>query len=84
MEIKKSYGLRIKEGTVDIAKLNLNNLKLNNTPIEIIDTDATNYDNFKDATVFFMFNPFGSMTLTKVINNIKNSLITKPRKIRII
>ena len=83
-KLKKVMGLELKKELVDIAKLNLDNLKLNNTPIEIINADAATYDNSKDITVFFMFNPFGSATLTRVIDNIKNTLIANPRIIRIV
>lgn len=81
--LKKVIGIEYDKKLVDIANENLKNLRLNNTPIEIIHTDAANFK-IKDATVFFMFNPFGHKTIEKVIANIKESLINYPRKIRII
>ncbi len=80
--LKKIVGIEINKELADIAKRNLKNLKLNNTPIEIINTDASAFD-VKEGTIFFMFDPFGEKTFTKVIENIKNSLVTNPRKIRI-
>ena len=81
--LKKVIGIEIRKELVDIAKKNLRNLKLNNTPIEIINTNAIAFD-IKEGTVFFMFNPFGKEAFTKVIGNIKKSLVTNPRKIRIV
>jgi predicted RNA methylase len=81
--LKKVIGVEIRKELADIARRNLGNLKLNNTPIEIIHTDASVFD-VKEGTVFFMFNPFGEKTFTKVIENIKKSLVTDPRKVRIV
>lgn len=81
--LKKIIGIEIKKELVDFAKRNLRSLKLNYTPIEIINTDVSTFD-LKEGTVFFMFNPFGEKTLTKVIENIKKNLATNPRKIRIV
>lgn len=84
--LKKIIGIEIRKELVDIAKRNLRNLKLNNTPIEIINADVAALDilDIKEGTVFFMFDPFGEKTFTKVIENIKKSLVTNPRKVRIV
>jgi len=82
-KIKKVIGIELDEKLVTIAKANLRNLKLQNTPIEILNIDATNFDP-KEGTIFFMFHPFGEKTLKIAINNIKNSLNAYPRKIRIV
>lgn len=83
LRLKKVIGVEIRKELADIARRNLINLKLNNTPIEIINTDVSVFD-VSEGTVFFMFNPFGEKTFTKVIENIKKSLATNPRKIRIV
>ncbi len=82
-KIKKVVGIELRKELVDIAKRNLHSLKLNNTPIEIINADAANF-NIKNETVFFMFNPFGRKTLARVVDNIRESLIVNPRIIRIV
>ncbi len=81
--LKKVIGIEIRKELADIARRNLGNLKLNNSPIEIINTDASAFD-VKEGTVFFMFNPFGEKTFTKVIENIKKNLLINPRNIRIV
>jgi len=52
------------------------------TPIEIVNAEVYNFDP-KEGTVFFMFNPFGLKTMAKVLENIRQALISHPRKIRI-
>ena len=37
-----------------------------------------------DATIFYLFNPFGVLTLGEVLNNIQKSLVKRPRVIRIL
>ena len=81
--LKKVIGVEMRRELVDAANRNLKSLKLSNTSIEIINTDASAFD-VKEGTVFFMFNPFGEKTFTKVVENIKKSLVTNPRKIRIV
>jgi cyclopropane fatty-acyl-phospholipid synthase-like methyltransferase len=80
--IKKAIGVEIRKELVFAARVNLKKAKSNRTPVEIIDSDAIVFE-AKEGTVFFMFNPFGKMTFEKVINNIRQSLLTNPRKIRI-
>jgi SAM-dependent methyltransferase len=82
-KIKKVVGVEINKDLIAIAKDNLRKLKLNNSPVDLIHLDVVNFD-VREGTVFFMFNPFGIKTLEKVISNIKDSLITNPRKIRIV
>ena len=67
----------------DSANDNLKNAKRKNTPVEIFNEDAADFD-MKEGTVFFLFDPFGKNTLAKVIENIKTSLTADPRKIRIV
>ncbi len=81
--LKKVIGVEYNANMVDAARRNLNKLKLNKTPIEIINADAATFD-VKNGTAFFLFNPFGAKTLAKIVENIKNSLIANPRKICIV
>jgi 16S rRNA G966 N2-methylase RsmD len=81
--IKRVIGIELHKELTDIAKINLDNLKSRNTPVEIINTDAATFD-AKEGTMFFMFNPFGEKTVARVIENIKDTLAANPRKIRIV
>ncbi len=81
-KLKKVIGVEIKKELVEIA---LQNKALLNpiTPVEIIHEDAAKVD-VHEGTVFFFYNPFGLMTFSKVLSNIKESFKSHPRNIRII
>ncbi|MFH1355390.1 MAG: hypothetical protein ABIH19_04510, partial [Candidatus Omnitrophota bacterium] len=81
--LKKVIGIELDKNLIDIARQNNKNLKMNRTPIEFINEDVVNF-NVDAGNIFFIYNPFGKLTLAKVVNNIKDSLITNPRKIRIV
>ncbi|MDD5119702.1 MAG: class I SAM-dependent methyltransferase [Candidatus Omnitrophica bacterium] len=80
---KKVIGVELDQGLYAIAQENLRRLRIQRSPIELFNIDAANFE-AKDATIFFMFNPFGAKTLENVLNNIKKSLAENPRKIRIV
>ncbi len=83
-KVKKVIGVELVENLVNVAKKNLNSLKIKDrAPIEIFHADVTDF-NFEECTIFFLFNPFGYKTLEKVIHNIKKTLMPNPRKIRIL
>jgi len=82
-KFKKMIGIELKKELAEIAKENLEALKIRNNPIEIIHGDAANVD-LTDGTLFFLNNPFGFKTLSSVLTSIKNSFRTHPRKVRII
>jgi len=81
--LRKVIGVEIRKELVDIARKNLANWKLRVTPIEIIHSDASAFD-AGEGTVFFLFNPFGEKTFTKVMENIRKSLVIRPRRVRIV
>lgn len=82
-KLKKVIGIELDPGLVKIARRNLENVKNNNTPVEIINDDAATFKT-KEGTIFFLYNPFGPSTLKKILNNIKESLTLNPRNIRIV
>lgn len=82
-KVKKVVGVELNKDLIDIARKNLDSIRINKAPIELFHGDAANFD-VKDESIFFMFNPFGQLTIEKVVNNIRKSLITKPRKVRIV
>ncbi|MBI2441065.1 MAG: class I SAM-dependent methyltransferase [Lentisphaerae bacterium] len=80
---KKVIGVEINQELLAIAKRNLDKLKLNVAPIEIVGADAAAFD-LSAGTVFFMFNPFGPRTLVRVLDNLKKTLMTHSRKVRVV
>jgi len=78
--LKRCMGIELKKELADIAQNNAARMRFRNTPIKIINQDALHFD-FKEVTVFYLFNPFGLKTMEEVIRNIKKSLDENPRKI---
>ena len=71
-KLKKVIGVELDKELFDIAQNNLRNLKINRTPVSLVNIDAANFA-VKEETIFYMFNPFGPETLEKVLQNIKES-----------
>jgi len=82
-KIKKVIGLEIQEDLAKIATQNLAKLTLKNTPVEIIVSDVVNFD-MREATVIYMYWPFGNNTAAIIRRNIKDSLKVNPRKLQIV
>lgn len=80
---KKVIGIELNDRLYDHAVRNLRKLKIVNSKIDICHGSVLSYD-LDEITVFYMHNPFGDDTLRKLLNNIKSSLGTNPRKIRIV
>jgi len=82
-KIKKAIGIEYDTELSRIFQDNLKSLRTKKTEIELITADATKA-NLNEITVFYLFHPFGSHTLLKVIDNIKSTLKTNPRNIRLV
>jgi len=80
--LKRIVGLEIVPKLAQIARENMAKCKLL-TPVTIIEEDACQAD-LSEGTVYFLNNPFGEKTLRRVLQNIRTSLRTHPRRIRII
>jgi SAM-dependent methyltransferase len=52
--------------------------------IEIIETDIIQYDFTGDEAIFFLYNPFDSVVLAKVLKKIDISVLKRPRDIWLI
>ena len=64
------------------AQRNIERMKEKN--IQIIYCDAGCYDDIDDINYFYMFNPFGLVTIKRVLDHICKSYIVNPRVIKII
>ncbi len=81
--LKRVIGVELDKKLFDIAQNNFKKLRINTTPINLINTDAASFT-VKEENIFYMFNPFGSKTVERVLQNIKESLLSNPRSIRIV
>ena len=52
--------------------------------IKVIESDVVDYEVKGDENIFFLFNPFDSMVMDKVLKNIRTSLEKRNRKIWLI
>lgn len=80
--VKRCVGLELSQRLSDLARSNASNLRLPHAPVEIRQADASAED-YSEGTVFLFCNPFGPRTLETVLEQIRRSLETNPRKIRL-
>ena len=78
---------------IDLAKelceISLSNIdkvktKIGTTTIDVIQADATNYNEIDNIHIFFFFNPFGRSVMNQVIIQIEESKKRNPRTVYII
>jgi SAM-dependent methyltransferase len=81
--IRKCVGVEIMEVLCMQARTNVRRVRGQQAPVEVICQDAA-IANVDDGTVFYIFNPFGEKTLQAILENIRNSLLLNPRKVRIV
>ncbi|MCF6147995.1 MAG: hypothetical protein E3K37_04985 [Candidatus Kuenenia sp.] len=82
-DFKRVVGIEVDKTRAKISRNIHSRLKRKIAPLEIINADAKNIT-VSDATIYFIFNPFGPETLQKIIDNIRNSLKINSRHIRIV
>src|SRR5262249_19045498 len=84
--LKKIVGVELSEPLCEVARSNLHRfLKAGGgrTPIDIQSCNVTAFDP-SEGTIFYMFNPFGLETMKSLLSNIRMSLLSHPREIRIV
>lgn len=81
--LKKVIGVELDKKLFAIAQGNLKSTKIKKTPIELFNMDAATFD-LNDATILYMFNPFGRKTVERVLCNLERSLVKNPRNIQIV
>jgi SAM-dependent methyltransferase len=81
--IREVTGVEISKNLCEIAERNAIRLSGRRAPITIINTPAQDCDYLK-GTVFYLFNPFGALTLRRVLAKIQLSLSAHPRFVRIV
>lgn len=80
-------GVEFSETLCQIARLNLlrySKLYPGPTEFQVIHADAAEYAIPDDASTVFMFNPFDSVVMAKVVMNIEKSLRRRARKLHIV
>ncbi len=80
--IKRVIGVDDVEEMTRAAASNAQTLRNRRTEIDIARCKAEDFD-YSEATVLYLYNPFGARTLERVLDKIKQSLDGQPREIKI-
>jgi len=83
LPVRGVVGIDLDPALCDVARINAGCLRGRRSPVEIRCEDATLAD-LSDGTIYFMYNPFGANTMRTVLEKIKGSLSTNPRRVRIV
>jgi predicted RNA methylase len=82
-KLRRVIGIELDDSLCEVAQKNVARLRKKRTTIEIRCEDMV-ASNLSEGTIYYMFNPFGAETMCHVLQTIKHSLETAPRKITII
>lgn len=82
--LRKVIGVEISDEWAAIAAENARALRRRKTrDLEVVQGNAVEFDSSL-GTVFYFFHPFGEKTFEAVVANIKEGLMRKPRKIKLV
>ncbi len=80
--VRKCVGIEISAELAERARQNAAQLKGRKAPVEIRVGDAAEAD-YSEGTIYCFFNPFGIRTLQAVLQGIRESVESSPRRIRV-
>jgi len=80
--IKKCIGIEISAELAERARQNAVRLRGSKAPIEIVVADAIEAD-YSNGTIYCLYNPFGEKTLSLVMERIRQSVKSNPRRIQV-
>lgn len=83
LNIQKVIGIEVSEKLCKISKRNSSLLRRRLAPIMIINALAQETD-YRQGTVFYLFNPFGASTLSAWLSKMEESLRLYPRTVKIV
>jgi hypothetical protein len=81
--VKRVIGVEIEPYLARAGQRNAAAMRGRRAPIDFVHGSATDF-NYDDATVITLFNPFGSETMGQVLRLIEQSLVRRPRLLKII
>jgi SAM-dependent methyltransferase len=79
--VARCVGVELDKRIADTARRNAAALKERRSEISIVEADAASL-NYRDATVFWLYNPFGRATMAAVLARIEAGLRQSPRQVR--
>jgi SAM-dependent methyltransferase len=82
---RRIIGVELSPRLCSVAEKNVSRIRsADGSAVSIVHADAATYQIPDDVTVMFFYNPFKGTTLRKVIENLTQSLLRKPRLVRIV
>lgn len=81
--VKECVGLEISKELVDLAQQNVQKYRGRPCTFRIVLADAAEAD-YSQGTIYWMYNPFGDVTMRVVLERIRATLQTQPRPIKIL
>lgn len=84
---RRVVGIEFSAPLCEVARKNLELFRRRRaitSDVRVVHADVVQYVIEHDETVFYFFDPFSSEVLEKVLNNIRQSLTTHPRRIWVI
>lgn len=83
LNIKKVIGIETDMLLAKDAQQNAARLRQRRAPIEILCCDAVQAD-YREGTIFYLYNPFGSTTLGRVLDKLDRDLMNQRRRVRLV
>jgi hypothetical protein len=77
----KVVGIELFPDLAEASRRNAAAMRGRKAPIEVVTSDVLKCD-LDEGTVFFLFNPFGSSTLSGVLERLRESLTRRPRHLQ--
>jgi|SRR5690348_927096 len=81
--VARVVGVEDAEELVTIARKNLQKMGSRETPTVVVHGKAEDFD-YSQGTIFYMFHPFGPITMRSVLSRIHSRLQQNPRVLRIV
>lgn len=81
--VERVIGIEICPELARVAEANAARVRGRRAPVEIRIADAAEAE-YDDGTVYFMFNPFGSATMSAVMDRLRQSLDRAPRDVVVV
>jgi tRNA A58 N-methylase Trm61 len=81
--VKKVVGVELDPVMLAAARKNIDSLKAKNSPVELVGGDAAAFD-VSEGTIFFFYWPFEYKTFNQILQNIKKSMDSRPRSVRLV
>lgn len=81
--LRRVVGIDVSESLCAAARKNVERLRRPKALVEIRCEDAVQTE-LSDGTIYFMFNPFGEVTMRAFLGNLERSLNIRPRRIKVV